>query len=154
MDAQPAIDGEQAGVEGYVVSRAGSQAITEIQALGRRAVLPWLDMTGQEHAPGTERRRTETAEYASATTIPQHVKGEYMLPDPGRRREDPLGLLQRLSAFHSVARDFLPQVRLQSGRLEFILTEQEQLAAVFKLQEIRQTTRGYAFGPGRIQEHP
>lgn len=44
VDAQSAVDGEHAGVECDVVGGACGQAVSEVEALGRCAVLPWLDM--------------------------------------------------------------------------------------------------------------
>jgi hypothetical protein len=34
VDPQPAVDGEQAGIEGHIVGRASGQAVSEVKALG------------------------------------------------------------------------------------------------------------------------
>jgi hypothetical protein len=39
VDLEACVNGEQAGVEGYVVAGAGGQAVVEIQAPARSAVL-------------------------------------------------------------------------------------------------------------------
>jgi hypothetical protein len=95
VDAQPAVDSQQAGVKGHIVSRAGRQAVAQIsrsKALGGRAVLPRLDVPGQQHPLGAERRGRQPAEHTPAATVRQHVLREHVLAHPGRRQQDPLGL--------------------------------------------------------------
>jgi hypothetical protein len=83
-DAQPSVDGEQAGAGGGVVGGAGGQAVAGIHALARGAVLPWLDVACQQHPPGAECRGVQTAKDAPAAAVGQHMQGEHMLADPGR----------------------------------------------------------------------
>jgi hypothetical protein len=49
-------------------------------------------MTGQEHPGGAEPGGPQAAKNALAAAVGQHLAGEYMLSNPGRRQEDPLGL--------------------------------------------------------------
>src|SRR6266480_7730923 len=67
VDPQPAIDGEQAGIEGHVMGGASGQAVSEVQALGEGAVLPGLDVACKEHPCGAEHGGLESAEHAPAT---------------------------------------------------------------------------------------
>ena len=92
VDTQPAVHSQQAGVKGDIVGRAGRQAVAQIKALGGRAVLPRLDVPGQQHPPGAERRGRQPAEHTPAAAVRQHLLREHVLAHPGRRQQDPLGL--------------------------------------------------------------
>ena len=131
----------------------GGQAVTRIQTFIRAAVLPWLDMTCQEHSLGAERRGTQAAEHTPAATVGQHVKGEHMLPDPGRCQQNPFGLQLGPRAFGGMPGDLTAQFSLQHGKIELLLAKQRQLASVLQSEEIRQASRAYALGAGRTQQH-
>src|SRR5258708_38271452 len=53
MDPQVDVDSQESGIESDVVRRTCGQAIPHVQALSWPAVLPWLDMTRDEHAAGS-----------------------------------------------------------------------------------------------------
>ena len=82
------------------------------------------------------------------------MPGEHMLPDAGRCQQNPLGIPLGPDTPGSMARDLLPQARVQHGEVELILAEQGKLAAVLEFEEIRQATGGQALGAGGMQQHP
>jgi hypothetical protein len=83
VDPQPAVESEQAGIEGHVMGWARGQAVSEVKPLGGGAVLPGLDVACKQHPCGAERGGLEAAEHAPAAAVGQHVLGEHVLPDPG-----------------------------------------------------------------------
>ena len=74
------------------MGRAGGQPVTRIDPLGGGAVFRRLDVAGQKHAPGAERRGPQPAEHALAAAVGEHLRGEEVLPDPGGGQHDPFGL--------------------------------------------------------------
>jgi len=131
VDAQPSIDGEQAGVEGHIVGGTGSQAVTHIKPLAVCAVPPWLDVAGQKHALAAERRGVQAAEHTLTAAVSQHLPGENVLPDPRRSHQNPFGIKLRQLACICVPDDPIAEVRFEHRDVEFLLAEQNQLAAIF-----------------------
>jgi hypothetical protein len=109
-------------------------------------------MSGHEHAPGAELRGVQTAEDAPLAAVAEHIQGEHMLPDPGRGQDNLLRLLLRPDAFAGAPGYLLLEGMLQSRGLEFVLAEKDELAAVFRSEEIGQVVVAYAFGAGRGQQ--
>ena len=153
MNAQSPVDREHAGIEGHIMRRTGSQAVAGIEALGRRAVLPRLDMPGQQHPGAAERRGPQPAKDTPAAAVSQYLTGEHMLSDPGRRQEDPLRLQLRPRACATVPADLVAQARFEHGYVKFLLAEQSELAAVLQPQEVRQAGRVNAVGTGGEQQY-
>src|ERR1017187_2698097 len=112
MDAQPAVDSEQASVKCHIMGGARGQAIAQVQSLARSAVFPRLDMACQEHALGAERGRAQTAEDAPATAIAQHMQSKHVLPDSCRSQQNSLGVALGPGAFGAMAGDLVAQVGL------------------------------------------
>ena len=157
VDPQASIHGQQTGVEGDIVRGAGGQAIAGIEAFGRGAVLPWLDMTGEEHASGPEGPRAQTAEDALIAAVAQHVLGKHVLPDAGRSQENPLGfpdLPLRPFAVPHVASELLPQACFQHGAVQLLLAQQGQLAAVLQPEEVGQPVRSDALQASSLEKYP
>src|SRR5579871_5575191 len=73
VDLEVRAHGQHSGVEGYVVAGTGGQAVPRVQALGGRAVLPRLDVAGQQHSPGYARGRVQATENAAAAAVGQHI---------------------------------------------------------------------------------
>lgn len=154
VDAQSAVDGEHAGVKGHVVGGAGGQAVAGIKTLGRCAVFPGLDVAGQQHPGRAERGGPQAAEDAAAGAVGQDLAGEYVLPDPGRGQQDPLGFAIWARAGVLVLADLVAQFGLQHGQVEFFLAKQGQFAAVLEPEEVRQPGRADAFSAGGVQQQP
>ena len=93
VDPQVRGHGQHSGMEGLVVAGAGGQAVPRVQALGGRADLLRLDVAGQQHPPGAERRRIQASEDTLAAAVVQHIQREYVLPYAGRGQDDPFGIL-------------------------------------------------------------
>ena len=123
MNTQSPVDCEHASIEGHIVRRTSSQAVAGIEALAGCAVLPRLDMPGQEHPGAAERCGPQPAKHTLAPAIGQDLAGEHVLADPDRRQEDPLGLQLRPHACATVLADLVAQGRFEHGNVEFLLAE-------------------------------
>ena len=97
------------------MARAGGQAVPGIQPLAGFAVFPGLDVSGDQHAFGAERRGVQSAEDAPLAAVAEHIQGEHMLPDPGGGQDNLLRLLFREDAFADALGDLRFESPLQSG---------------------------------------
>jgi hypothetical protein len=112
------------GSKAHVVRGTGREAVAGIEALSGSAVLPRLDVPSQQHPGGTKRCGPQPTKNAPAPTVSQHLVGEYVLPDPDRCQEDPLGLQFRRHARVGVSADLVAQAGFEHGDVEFLLAEQ------------------------------
>ena len=94
VDAQPAVGGEQTGVERDGVRRARGEAVGDVQAFTGVAFPTRLDMRSDEHprGPSVIDGHGEAAEHAAVAVIAQCVAGEAVLADPRRGDQEQLGI--------------------------------------------------------------
>ena len=146
VDLQVRGHGQHSGVEGDVVAGAGGQAVPRVQALGSRAVLPRLDVVGQQHLFGAERSRVQAAEDTPAAAVGQHIQRENVLPYAGRGQDDPFGISLWPLTLGGATGNLIPQGALEYRRAQLTLAEEGKLAAVLRVEEIGQAVAVDAFG--------
>jgi hypothetical protein len=123
-DPQVRGHGQHSGVEGHVAAGAGGQAVPRVQALAGRAVLPRLDLSGQQHPPGHARGRAQAAEDTQTTAVGRHIQRENVLPDAGRGQDDPFGISVWPVTLGGATGNLIPQGTLEYRRAQLVLAEE------------------------------
>ena len=146
MDLQVRGHGQHSGVEGDVVAGAGGQAVPRVQALAGRAVLPQLDVSGQQHPAGYARGWVRPQKTYRRPQLVNTFNANTCYPTRAAAR-----MIRSISLLWPVTLDgatgnLIPQGALEYRRAQLILAEEGKLAAVLEAEEIGQAVAVDAFG--------
>ena len=85
MDAEAAVDRQQPGIKGHVVTGTGAEAVLWIEPLRGSAHTPGFDVAGHEHARSATLRRlnVESTKNTPMAMVAENLKSKAVLPHAG-----------------------------------------------------------------------